>query len=86
MAAIGQVLSGPGVTMKIVALDSEALVLDVAYDREARMPPQHYHPTQAEHFTVVEGRVHTVVEGVEQIYDEGDGFEFGIDAKEVGDA
>jgi hypothetical protein len=61
--------------MKILELEPELLAMDVSYAGEAPMPPQHYHPSQAEHFTVLEGQIHTVIDGVEGVYTEGDSFD-----------
>jgi quercetin dioxygenase-like cupin family protein len=81
MATKGQELQGHGVTVRILELDPELLTMDVAYDGDARMPPQHYHPSQAEHFTVIEGRMHTVIEGAERVYSQGDSFDVPIAAR-----
>jgi hypothetical protein len=78
--AKGQELHGPGLTLKIVELEPELLAMEAAYQGEARMPPQHYHPSQAERFTVLAGRMHTVIAGDERIYAEGDSFEVPVAA------
>jgi mannose-6-phosphate isomerase-like protein (cupin superfamily) len=66
--------------MKILELEPELLAMDVAYDGGARMPPRHYHPSQAERFTVLEGRMHTVIEGNEVVYRPGDSFDVPVAA------
>jgi Cupin domain len=81
MAFKGQQLAGPGLTMQIVELEPELLAMEVAYDGDARMPPQHYHPSQAEHFTILEGQMHTVIEGIEKIYEQGDNFDVPVAAR-----
>ena len=81
MATKGQQLQGPGVTVTILELDPELLTMDVSYVGDARMPPQHYHPSQAEHFTVLEGQMHTVIDGAERVYGEGDSFDVPVAAR-----
>jgi hypothetical protein len=75
MPAKGQELRGPGIRLRILELDPGLLAMEAAYDGEARMPPEHYHPSQVEHFTILEGRMHTVIDGVEKVYEEGDSFD-----------
>jgi hypothetical protein len=75
MAAKGQELNGPGLTLKILELEPELLAMEASYDGEARMPPEHHHPSQAERFTVLEGRMHTVIDGEEAVYEAGESFE-----------
>jgi quercetin dioxygenase-like cupin family protein len=74
MAAKGQELNGPGLTLKILELEPELLAMEASYDGEARMPPEHHHPSQAERFTVLEGRMHTVIDGEEAVYEAGENF------------
>ena len=80
MPAEGQELQGPGVTLKILELERDLLAMEASYQGEAQMPPQHSHPSQAEHFTVLAGRMHTVIAGDERIYVEGDSFEVPVAA------
>jgi quercetin dioxygenase-like cupin family protein len=81
MAFEGQELTGPGLSLTIVELKPEILAMDVSYDGAAQMPPQHYHPSQAERFTVLAGHMHTVIDGVERVYAEGDSFDVPVAAR-----
>jgi mannose-6-phosphate isomerase-like protein (cupin superfamily) len=81
MARKGQELQGPGVKVTILELDPELLTMEVSYDGDARMPPQHYHPSQAEHFTVLQGQMHTVIDGGERVYGEGESFDVPVAAR-----
>ena len=40
--------------------------VEATYPPHSAKPPLHLHPQQAEHFTVVAGKLHAVVDGVEQ--------------------
>jgi hypothetical protein len=81
MPAKGQELRGPGLTLTILELEPELLAMEASYEHEARMPPQHYHPSQSEHFTILGGRIHTVIDGVERTYEEGDSFDVPVAAR-----
>jgi quercetin dioxygenase-like cupin family protein len=71
----GQELEGPnGFRLKFVSLGPEVLVMEAAYAAEGPLPPLHLHPTQEERFTVLEGSVRTVVDGVERTYSAGESF------------
>ena len=62
-------------TLKIVELEPDRLVMDAAYDGTAAMPPAHYHPAQSETFTVLAGRMRTIVGGAERTYGAGETFD-----------
>jgi quercetin dioxygenase-like cupin family protein len=74
MASKGQEIRSSALTLRIVELEPELLVMDAAYPESAGMPPAHYHPSQTETFTIVEGRVRAIVDGTETIYEAGDTF------------
>jgi quercetin dioxygenase-like cupin family protein len=68
-------MRGPGVELTIVSQDPELLTMEAAYDGTGQMPPPHYHPSQAERFTILEGRMRAIVDGSEQVYEEGAAFD-----------
>jgi hypothetical protein len=73
MAHVGQVLEGPGgLRLTIAALDDDALVMEARYPGDAVLPPPHLHPEQEERFTVLEGRIRTIVAGEERTYAAGE--------------
>lgn len=75
MASKGQEIRSSALTLRIVELEPELLVMDAAYPEGAGMPPAHYHPSQTETFTIMEGRVRAIVDGTETIYEAGDTFD-----------
>jgi quercetin dioxygenase-like cupin family protein len=75
MASKGQEIRSPGLTLRIVELEPELLVMDAAYEANAGMPPAHYHPSQTETFTVVEGAVRATIDGTEAVYESGATFD-----------
>jgi quercetin dioxygenase-like cupin family protein len=75
VAAKGDEIRSEGLTLRILELEPELLVMDAAYAASAGMPPPHYHPSQVETFTVVEGRVRAIVDGNETTYETGDTFD-----------
>jgi hypothetical protein len=74
MARAGDELKGPGMTLLIKSIDPERLVMEASYDGTGQMPPPHYHPSQTEEFTVIEGKVRAIVDGDEQVYEAGQQF------------
>lgn len=76
MAEAGQVLEGPdGFRLHLKEIGDEALVMEASYSGEAGMPPEHLHPSQTEHFEVLEGSMRTIVGGEERVYGPGEPFE-----------
>lgn len=75
MAHAGQQLGGPGMTLSIQQLEPDLLVMEAAYDATGRMPPEHFHPSQEERFTILEGQIRAIVDGNEAVHDEGVTFE-----------
>jgi hypothetical protein len=75
MPEVGQEVERAGLRLRFEQIDPELLVMDASYEGNSQMPPAHLHPKQAEHFTVLEGRMHTVIDGVEHTYSAGDDFD-----------
>ena len=63
MASKGQEIRSSALTLRIVELEPELLVMDAAYPDGAGMPPAHFHPSQTETFTIVEGRMRAIIDG-----------------------
>ena len=79
MAHAGQEIEGfNGFRLKLVQTAAETggelLEMEASY-AEPGMPPEHLHPSQHEHFEVLEGAVVAVVDGVEARYGAGDAFD-----------
>ena len=64
-----------GFAVRIVTLEDELLEVEATYRGDAPLAPAHYHPSQDEHFEVLEGRIHAVVDGQERWYDAGETFD-----------
>jgi quercetin dioxygenase-like cupin family protein len=76
MADVGQVIEGPsGFRLRIVGTDEEVLEMEATYGGTGGLPPEHFHPRQAERFEVLEGKVRAAVDGTERSYVAGDVFE-----------
>jgi quercetin dioxygenase-like cupin family protein len=76
MAHAGQELHGPdGYVLRLVSIEPELLQMEATYGGTGQFPPRHYHPSQDEHFEVLEGTVRTIVEGEERSYDAGETFD-----------
>src|SRR3954466_15792292 len=75
MAEVGQELERAGLRLRLEQIDPDLLVMDVSYEGNSQMPPAHLHPNQTEHFSVLEGRMHTVIGGIEKKYGAGDEFD-----------
>src|SRR5947209_2472822 len=78
MAKVGDELVGPTQTLQIQQLDPDVLVMESAWTGGTDLPPAHLHPNQVERFTVLEGRLRTVIDGEERSYGEGEEFEIPI--------
>ena len=79
MAHAGQEIEGfNGFRLKLVQTAAETggelLEMEASY-AEPGMPPEHLHPSQDEHFEVLEGAVVAVVDGIEARYAAGDAFD-----------
>ena len=76
MAEAGQEIQSPGgMSLRFVRIDPEELVMEAAYAGDGGMPPMHLHPSQAERFEVLEGRMRTIVGGEERTYETGESFD-----------
>ena len=64
-----------GFTLKILKLDDELLEMEAYYQGDQPLAQAHFHPSQNEHFEVLEGRMHTVIDGDEQWFDAGAQFD-----------
>ena len=80
MAHAGQELEGPnGYRLRLIRTAAETdgalLEMEVGYAGDGFMPPEHYHPSQAERFTVLTGAVRTVIAGEARTYEAGESFD-----------
>jgi quercetin dioxygenase-like cupin family protein len=76
MAQEGQEIQSPGgMTLRLVQIEPDHLVMEASYSGDGSMPPEHLHPSQAETFTIVEGRMRAIVGGEERVYEAGETFE-----------
>jgi quercetin dioxygenase-like cupin family protein len=80
MAEAGQEIGSPGgVTLLFVRTgtetEGELLEMEANYSGDGGMPPMHLHPSQAEHFEILEGSMRAIVDGEERVYVTGDSFE-----------
>jgi mannose-6-phosphate isomerase-like protein (cupin superfamily) len=80
VAASGQEIGSPG-GMKLLLVrtgaetDGELLEMEATYPGDGSMPPMHLHPSQAEHFEILEGSMRAVIDGEERVYQSGESFE-----------
>jgi mannose-6-phosphate isomerase-like protein (cupin superfamily) len=77
MAEAGQQIGSPaGMTLLFVKTgaetDGELLEMEATYSGDGGMPPLHLHPSQAEHFEILEGSMRTIVDGEERVYEAGE--------------
>src|SRR4051794_19009643 len=80
MAEVGQVIEGPGgFRLRIARIDQEVLEMEATYGGTSGLPPEHFHPRQAERFEGLEGKVRAGVDGTEHSYEAGDVFEVPAD-------
>jgi quercetin dioxygenase-like cupin family protein len=76
MPQAGQEIEGfGGMRLRLLTVEREELVMEATYSGEAGMPPAHLHPSQAEHFEVLEGRMRAIVDGQERVYEAGEAFD-----------
>ena len=64
-----------GFVVRIVTLEDDLLEVEASYRGDAPLAQAHYHPSQDEHFEVLEGKIHAVVDGDERWYEEGETFD-----------
>jgi mannose-6-phosphate isomerase-like protein (cupin superfamily) len=60
-----------GFVLRIDTLDDDLLAMEARYRGDAPLAQSHYHPSQDEHFEVLDGTIHAVIGGVEDWYHEG---------------
>lgn len=76
MAQVGDVIHGhDGLELEIETLEPDLLVMESRSRGTGGLPPMHFHPSQAERFTVHEGQVRAIVDGDERTYSAGETFE-----------
>jgi quercetin dioxygenase-like cupin family protein len=76
MPKAGQEIEGfGGMRLRFVTVEPQELVMEASYSGEAGMPPAHLHPSQAEHFEILEGRMRAIVDGEERLYEEGESYD-----------
>ena len=76
MPEAGQEIEGfGGMSLRFITVEPQELVMEASYSGEAGMPPAHLHPSQAEHFEILEGRMRAIVDGEERVYAEGESFD-----------
>jgi quercetin dioxygenase-like cupin family protein len=80
MAHAGQEIHGAGgFKLRLIRTgaetDGELLEMEGAWGGDGGLPPNHFHPSQDEHFEVLEGTLHTVVDGAERFYSAGESFD-----------
>ncbi len=71
-----QGLDGEKLVFHQTAASTEGALLEVevTYKPDSARPPAHYHPSQEEHFEVLNGAISTVINGVERVYQPGEEF------------
>ena len=64
-----------GFALDIVALDDDLLEMEAHYRGDAPLAQSHLHPSQDEHFEVLEGTIHAVIAGEERWFKAGETFD-----------
>jgi quercetin dioxygenase-like cupin family protein len=79
MVHSGQELTGSGNYLRFIRTAAETdgalLEMESTYREGAALPAAHFHPSQDEHFEVLEGTVTTIIDGVETSHEAGDTFD-----------
>jgi quercetin dioxygenase-like cupin family protein len=76
LAEAGQEIEGfGGMRLRFVTVEPDELVMEASYSGEAGMPPNHLHPSQAERFEVLEGRMRAKIGDEERVFEVGETFE-----------
>ena len=92
MVHVGQELTGSGNILRFIRTaaetDGELLEMESTYREGAPWPAAHFHPSQDEHFEVLEGTVTTIIDGVESSHAAGETFHVpaGVVHQMVGEA
>jgi quercetin dioxygenase-like cupin family protein len=63
------------IMLEKVSATPDLLVMEQAYASDATGPPPHYHPSQDEHFEVLEGSIAATIDGLQRIFTAGDAFD-----------
>jgi quercetin dioxygenase-like cupin family protein len=76
VAVRGQTIEGYDGAITFVETTEESggerVVVEISYAGSGAKPPAHFHPSQTEHFEVLEGEIHALVGDVEQTLRPGD--------------
>ena len=80
MARAGdEIHGGDGSVLRLITTgaetDGELLEMEANYPGTGFLPPEHFHPRQDERFTVLEGSIRAIVDGVEKVYGPGESFD-----------
>lgn len=67
----------PHELIKVRRSGDDRLEVEVTYAPQGDKPPAHYHPAQDEHFEVLEGELHAVVDGAGRVLGPGDTLDIG---------
>jgi quercetin dioxygenase-like cupin family protein len=72
----GDEIEGPnGYRVRFVRNDGDVLEMEAQYAGRGDLPPDHFHPSQDEHFEVLEGAVRVVLAGEERRFEAGEDFD-----------
>jgi mannose-6-phosphate isomerase-like protein (cupin superfamily) len=72
----GEEIEGPnGYRLHFVRNDGEVLEMEATYAGRGDLPPLHLHPSQDEHYVVLEGAVRLVLAGEERRHGAGETFD-----------
>ena len=74
MTSPPEIRLSPHQVLTVVESTPERLVVESAWDADAGEPLRHYHPTQREDFTVLEGRLRVTRDGRTELVDAGSAF------------
>ena len=78
----GTEIEGPTHTLRLIKTADETggelLEMEATYNGTGGMPPEHFHPSQAEHFEVHEGAIVAIIDGAERRYEAGESFDVPI--------
>jgi quercetin dioxygenase-like cupin family protein len=80
VAHAGQEIHGPdGFRLRLIRTaaetDGDLLEMEAAYGGTGALPPEHFHPRQAERFEVLEGNIRAIIDGTERRYERGETFD-----------
>ena len=62
----------PNESLEIRSSSADAIEVEASYGPEGSPPPKHFHPSQDEHFEVLEGTIHARLDGEERTLERGD--------------